>query len=210
MMEQMKVYTPTDVIRKKHTPIPLTGEWAEAFGNPEKGDTWFILGKSASGKSTFVMQLAKELCKHGRVLYMSLEEGTNRSFSERLQRLGMREVQGKFRVITNSSIEDLSILLKKQRSGDYVIIDSFQFTGWTYEEAKYIVDSFPRKTFIFISQEYKGRPMGKPADRLKYLAGVKITTQGFRAYCQGRYSGDNAVYYTIWAEGATKVWGGEI
>ena len=53
------------------------GEWAEAFGEPERNGVWFIWGRSGSGKTTFVLQLCKELARFGRVAYDSLEEGTS-------------------------------------------------------------------------------------------------------------------------------------
>mgnify|MGYP000320329112 CR=1 FL=1 len=47
---------------KKET-LKLTGAWAEAFGEPERIGVWFIWGNSGNGKSSFVMQLCKELAK---------------------------------------------------------------------------------------------------------------------------------------------------
>ena len=61
---------------KKET-LKLTGAWADAFGEPERIGVWFIWGNSGNGKSSFVMQLCKELAKFGRVAYDSLEEGAS-------------------------------------------------------------------------------------------------------------------------------------
>ena len=52
----------------------------------------------------------------------------------------------------------------------------------------------------------KGKPIGKPAIRLKYKAGVKVRTQGYRAYCQGRYAGRVGAYYSIWEEKEVEVY----
>lgn len=201
-----RAFSPREAKILKKNVIPFENEWEQAFGTPEMNDTWFITGKSASGKSSFVMQLAKELCKYGMVLYVSVEEGLRASFCTRMERFKMTEVQGKFRIIEDSDIEALKERLKKPKSGKFVIVDSFNMAGWSYEQAEDLISSFPHKSFIFIAQEYKGEPMGKPAARLKYLAGIKVRTIGYRAYCQGRYAGDTALYYTIWAEGAAKVW----
>ena len=53
----------------------LSGKWHEAFGEIDRTGVWFIWGKSGSGKTTFVLELCKELAKYGRVAYDSLEEG---------------------------------------------------------------------------------------------------------------------------------------
>ncbi len=200
-----RLYSPDEVIRKKYTQLPWGSKWAEAFGHPAIGETWFISGASASGKSSFVMQLARELCNYGKVLYLSLEEGICQSYKERLERYNMSEVSKKFGILTSGNYDELVEKLSKQRSPHFIIIDSFQYAGWTYAQALNLIDLFPKKTFIFISQEDKGAPLGKPAIRLRYAAGVKVRVTGFKAYCQGRYSGKTGSYYPVWEEGILRL-----
>ena len=204
-----RAYSPKDVANIKHKVLPFEGKWKEVFGEPEQGDTWFISGASASGKSSFVMQLAKMLCGLGNVLYVSLEEGVGVSMQRRLAQFKMNEVQGSFRITTDGDIDALAERLAKPKSAKFIIVDSYQFAfeaGWEYNLTRDLIDRFKHKTFIFVSQEDKGKPLGKPAIRLKYKAGVKVRTQGFRAYCQGRYSGNVSEYFTIWEEKAVEVY----
>lgn len=204
-----RAYSPKDVASIKCDVLKFEGKWKEVFGEPERGDTWFITGPSASGKSSFVMQLAKMLCGLGNVLYVSLEEGVGLSMQRRLAQFKMNEVQGAFRIITDGDIEELGKRLAKPKSAKFIIVDSYQFAygaGWSYELTEALVKRFKKKTFIFISQEDKGKPLGKPAVRLKYLAGVKVRTQGYRAYCQGRYAGTPGAYYSIWEEKEVEVY----
>jgi len=203
-MVKKKAYSPKDIERIKTVELPFDGKWEEAFGCPSVNETWFITGQSASGKSSFVMQLAKKLCEYGRVLYVSLEEEVRASFKRRLSMLRMDDVQGRFRVITDADMETLTERLSKPKSGNFIIIDSLQFTEWDYPSTKALVEHFPKKSFIFVSQEDKGRPIGKTAVKVKFLAGMKIRTIGFKAYCQGRYINDVTTYYTIWEEGVMK------
>ena len=93
-----RAYSVRDIESKKWVTLPWGEKWSLPFGYPADNARWFISGASASGKSSFVMQLAKELCNYGRVLYMSYEEGVNQSFQRRLGYLHMDEVQGRFRV----------------------------------------------------------------------------------------------------------------
>ncbi len=196
-----RAYSPKEVLSKTYRMIPWGEKWQSAFGDIPDNELWFISGASASGKSNFVMQLAKELTNYGMVLYGSYEEGVSQSFRERIKRERMTERQGRFRVITEDTYEELAERLAKPKSAKFVIIDSFQDSEFTFAQAMELKKRFPRKSFIYISQEYKGQPLGKPAARLKYKAGVKVRVVGYKAYCQGRFGGEGSEGYTIWEEG---------
>lgn len=201
----MRAYSPKEIARLQIPELPLEGEWRAAFGRPSRYERWFIDGESTSGKSTFVMTLAKELCQFGKVDYIPLEEGANLSFKRRTIRLQMDEVAGRFKAVTNITMEELAERLAKPKSANFIVIDSVQYTGMTFPKIKaLLLDRFPRKSFIFVSQNYKGKPKGKLANDLKFDAGVKISTIGFRAYCHGRYVDGAGAYFTIWEEGAYK------
>ena len=175
-----RAYSPKEVLAKTYKTLPWGPKWSVPFGEVPVNETWFISGASASGKSSFVMQLAKELCNYGTVLYLSYEEGVSMSFQERLKREKMNEVQGRFRTVVGDTYDDLVERLRRPKSAKFVIIDSFQDSKLTYEEVEALITRFHRKGFIFISQEYKGQPTGKPAGRVKYKAGIKIRVSGYR------------------------------
>lgn len=196
-----RAYSPKEIIGKTYKTLPWDGRWKDAFGLPEENSTWFISGPSASGKSSFAMQLAAELTNYGMVLYLSYEEGLNQSFRDRLVQFEIDRKQGWFRVVTNDTVEDLSERLKKRHSAKFIIVDSFQRAGWEYPEAAHLVETYPNKCFIFISMEDKGQPLGKGAIRLRYLAGVKVRVIGYRAYCQGRFNSNVGNSFVVWEEG---------
>lgn len=196
-----RAYTIDNIEAMKYECLDWDDMWRTPFGNPAIDSSWFILGPSASGKSSFVMQLGRELCRKGPVLYVSYEEGVSMEFQRRLRYLHMHWVKDRFSVVTDDDYEELTERLSRPRSARFVIIDSFQYSGWTYEQAKKLVDSFPRKSFIFVSQEYKGQPLGKAAVRLRYMADMKVRVAGYKAYCQGRATGDPGCYFTVWPEG---------
>ena len=197
-----RALTPRDIAAKKWKTLPWGERWSKPFGFPAENASWFISGASASGKSSFVMQLGKELCKYGTVLYLSYEEGVNQSFQRRMGYLKMNEVQGRFRVVSGENYEEVVSRLKRPKSPKFVIVDSVQRAenaGWDYE--KIVTALFPKKSFIFVSMEYKSQPLGKPAMRVKYLADMKVRVVGYKAYCQGRAIGDAGSYYVVWEEG---------
>lgn len=200
-----RAYNPREVLSIKYEPLPWGGEWESAFGRPSLNEKWFITGASASGKSSFVMQLAKELTKYGKVLYLSFEEGIGPSFQERLLRYDMEDVKHNFFIVPDESYEELHERLGKQRAPKFIIIDSFQYAGWTYAQAMKLIERFPSRSFIFISQEDKGQPLGKAAVRLRHAAGVKVRVSGYKAYCQGRYTGEAGTYYPVWEEGILRI-----
>lgn len=202
----MRAYSPTEIENLRIPELPLDGEWEAAFGRPSRYERWFIDGESASGKSTFVMLLAKKLCEYGRVDYISLEEGTSLSYKKRIERLRMKEVAGSFKVVTNVTVAEIVERLQRPKSANFVVIDSVQYLDVRSFDRlkKLLLDRFPRKGFVLVSQVYKGRPKGKMADDLRFDCGVKIHTQGYRAYCQGRFVDAAGAYFTIWEEGANK------
>lgn len=196
-----RAYSPREILKMTYKPIPWGGEWERCFGQPDTYDTWFISGPSAGGKSSFLMQLAKKLCEYGVVLYCSYEEKVSMSFKERIERFHMEEEQGRFRVCIDSDLENLKKMLKQRKGPKFVIVDSFQYSHWEYAQVEALVNEFPRKSFIFISQEAKSQPLGKPAVRLKYMAGVKVRVVGYEAVCQGRFIGEAGATFKVWEDG---------
>lgn len=196
-----RALTPRDIAAKKWKTLPWGEKWNKPFGFPADNASWFISGASASGKSSFVMQLGKELCNYGTVLYMSYEEGVNQSFQRRMGYLKMNEVQGRFRVAVGETYEEVIERLKRPKSPKFVVVDSIQRAEWEYKQIEDLVGMFPKKSFIFVSMEYKSQPMGKPAMKTKYLADMKIRVVGYKAYCQGRAIGEAGSYYVVWEEG---------
>ena len=200
-----RAYTPKDIEQKKYDCFDWSGAWLSVFGNPAVNSMWLVQGMSASGKSSFVMQLAKKLCEYGPVLYLSYEEGVDKEFQRRLQYLHMSEVQGKFTVVTDETPEEVDERLSRAKSACFVVMDSFQAAcdlyGWSYEAVMSMMRRYSKKGFVVVSQEHKGQPLGKPALRLKYMATMKVRVAGYRAYCQGRAAGEPGSYYTVWEEG---------
>ena len=200
-----RALTIKDIESKKFDCLDWDGEWLAAFGNPAINSLWNIQGLSASGKSSFVMQLSRKLCSYGHVLYMSYEEGASMEFQRRLKYLNMRKVQGRFTVVTNETCDEVGERLARPKSPKFVVIDSFQvgeqLFGWTYEKALELKMRYPKKCFLFVSQEYKGQPLGKAAIRLRYMADMKVRVAGYKAYCQGRSQSEPGNSYIVWEEG---------
>lgn len=197
-----------EVLGMKYETMDFDGPWLDAFGKPERRGVWIIWGNSGTGKTTFALQLCKYLCRFGRVAYDSLEEGACLTMQNAFRREGMMEVNKRFLLIDNENMEELSIRLKRQKSPDIVVIDSFQYTGMNYRQYIAFKERHRRKLLIFISHADGKLPNGRAAKSLMYDASLKIYVEGFRAFSKGRFIGPKE-HYDIVPEKARTYWGEE-
>ncbi|SIT25463.1 hypothetical protein SAMN05421786_1158 [Chryseobacterium ureilyticum] len=201
-----KAISSTDLLAKKYDLIEWEGGWYDNFSEPEASGSWFISGHSGNGKTSFMLELAKALSKFDRVLFNSLEEGTSRTMQQAWKRHNVSDCGRSIQLI-KEKYEDLKIRLNKRKSPRFIITDSWQYTGMTFEQYLDLKETFPDKLFIWNSQMDGNKPLGKTAIRIQYDADLKIWVEGFKAFSKGRYLGK---YYadglTIWEEGAQKYW----
>ena len=197
-----------EVLNIKYDTFPFEGKWRDAFDLPERKGVWLIWGNSANGKTTFAMQLCKYLCQFGRVAYNSMEEGVSLTMKNTLIRCGMMEVNRRFLLIDNESMEQLSIRLKRQKSPDIVVIDSFQYTQMDWKQYIDFKDMHPNKLLIFISHADGKIPDGRAARKVMFNASLKIYVEGYRAFSKGRFEGPVG-YYDIDPIKAPAYWAGK-
>lgn len=192
------------MMRKNREVYAFEGALQEAFGQPEQNGVWFIWGRSGNGKTSFVLQLCKELTRYGKVAYDSLEEGDSLTMQNALMRVGMGDVGRRF-ILLNESLKELDTRLKRRRSPDIVVVDSFQYAHIDLKQYEEFIDQHKNKLIIFVSQADGLKPWGRTAQSAMYSASLKIWVEGYRAISKGRYRG-NLGYYTIWAEKAEEYW----
>lgn len=202
-----KAISITDLMRMKREVYEFEDEWQAAFGQPERNGVWFVWGKSGNGKTSFVLQLCKELTKYGKVAYDSLEEGVSLTMQNALMRVGMSEVGRRF-VLLSETFADLDERLKKRRAPDIVVVDSFQYAHIGLKQYETFIKRHRHKLIIFISQAEGNKPLGRTAVSAMFSASLKIWVEGYRAISKGRYFGEQG-YYTVWKERADKYWGVE-
>lgn len=201
---QKRAYSPSELYRLKRPKMAFDGQWKKAFGCPPPTGYWIIWGNSGNGKSSFVMQLAKYLCRFGKVFYNSIEEDTEASFIDNAKRCRMEEVENRFKT-RKLTLEEMEIRMDDPRKEDIYIIDSFQaFKLTTSGPRGYegLCERHPDKLIIFVSRADGNKPKGRPADNCAWDASVKIWVEGFKAYCKGRFTPNAGASFTIWEEGA--------
>ena len=198
----MRALSASEILNMKKDTIPFTGTWEEAFGNPEWVGPWIVWGNSGDGKTSFLMQLCKELSRWRKVGYNSLEQKASKTMQDTIREYNMQQCKrGRFQLIPGESIDELSARLFKPKSPDVIVIDSFQYTQMGYRDYIAFKEKHPDKLIIFVSHADGTQPDGRAARKVKYDAELKIRVEGFRAFSQGRTKGSRG-YFTVWEEGA--------
>ena len=202
-MSNNRAISVDNLLSKKFKVLDFDGEWKEFMGKPERSGCWFVWGNSGNGKTTFLLSLAKYLCRFDRVLFDSLEEGTRLSLQMAAERVNIKEVRRRLTFLHRESIEELKERLRKHKSQRIVFIDSYQYTGLNKKTFMQLMDEFPNHLFIFNSHAEGKQPEGRSAKSIRYHADVKIWVEGYRAIASpSRYGGGKP--FTIWEEGAKK------
>lgn len=200
-----RAYSPSEILNMNKKVFDFEGEWYDAFGVPEQLGVWFVWGNSGNGKTSFVMQLARELARFGKVAYNALEEGTSKTVQDAIERFELHELDGRLQFLCES-LDVLTARLAKRRSPDFVIVDSFQYSQLTYKQYITFKEANANKLIIFVSHADGKRPSGRSAVSVMYDAALKVWVEGYRAFSKGRYIGEVG-HMDVWKQGAMNYWG---
>lgn len=202
--------TVANIVNQKIVRIPFTGDWYQAFKQPQNRGVWFAYGGSGSGKSTFMMRLAKELAKTYKTLYDLLEEEVDDSdFIERTELCKMQDVEDSFHA-QRFTIRELDEYLEKRNSPDVVVIDSAPYFFNTWDEYYAFKQKWAKRKIIIIVGHAEGKnPSTELQKRIMYDAKMKIFISGYLAVCKGRTIGPNGGRFIIWKEGYEALQGKE-
>ena len=204
-----KVINVQNLYSQKVTRIPFTGEFLEAFGKPQDSGFWFIYGNSGSGKSSFVMQLAREFTNHYKVLYNVLEEETSDSyFIDRAKLFNLHDNRDRFFAASFNPEELETYLDKVKGRTKVVIIDSATYFTKDFEVYRRFKEKYWNTHILIFTGHAKGQePKTSFEEAIKYDAKMKFFTSGYLAICQGRTIGKNGGRFIIWDEGYNKIQG---
>lgn len=202
-----KVLTVANVQNQSIQRIPLEGEWYEAFKQPQNRGVWFVWGSSGSGKSVFLMKLAKVMAKTEKTLYNLLEEETDDSdYIERTELCEMNEVEDNFYTATYN-YNQLIKYLDKKGSPKVVVIDSITYLTKRFEEYMKLKRRYKDKIFILSGHAQGKDPRSEFEKSIMYDAKMKIYIEGYAAYCKGRTIGPNGGLYIIYKQGYEQLHG---
>lgn len=198
--------------KTKFKAMEFEGDWLRSFGRPELSGSWLVYGGSGSGKTTFMLQLAKYLTNFSRVAYDSIEQGLTLSFQKAWERTNMIEVGNRFTLIEKESTKkEIWDRMAKRNSPNVLIIDSVNYMqDLNKKEYINLLSNFPNKLFIFVAHEKNKQPMGMLANFIRYNSDIKIHVEGYKAFITTRFEdserGEGGEPYTIWEQGARDYW----
>lgn len=202
-----RAYSINEILNKKYKLLDFRGAWFDAFGKPEARGVWFVYGNSSNGKGSFLYQLSMELSRNGRVAINEMEEGSAKTVQDTLSRHRMEDYAGKILIIDNEPMEELAKRLRRHKSPEFIIINSFQYTQLNYRQYIEFKEEFRSNKLIIFSSHADGKqPAGRAAKSVMYDADMKIWVEGYRAISKGRYIGEKG-YFDVWPEKALRYWG---
>lgn len=202
-----RAYSVSNILTKKFDPLQFENDWLGSLGKPDKAFSAIIWGNSSNGKTSLAMQLAKYLTKFGKVAYNSLEEGISHTMRMSIERNFMEDCENSFILLDREPFDQMIERMKKQKSPQFLIIDSVQYTRITknqYYELKELMQE-KGKGIIWVSQAKGKEPKGALADDIRYDVDLKLWVEGYKMFPSGRLNGGGEPY-TIWAEKAAKYW----
>lgn len=184
------------------------------LGDITKGFVIVASGFSGNGKTEFCIQLAKELTKHGKVLWLSYEQRHGYDLQKATRRNKMVENSGSFLVSDPlaeikegvSLLEDLDKVLSKRGSPEFVFFDSIDYTGFTMSDYKYLKNKYgDKKGFIFIGHASKSnKPRKKITEDIIFDGGVNYFVSNYIAFPEkNRFGGFDP--YVVWEEKAREI-----
>ena len=202
-MKLKRALTVQNVLDYKSTKIQFKGRFYDVFGHPQSKGRWIVVGNSGSGKSSFMMQLAKEFARSEKVLYNFLEEDLDDdNVQDRLTLFKMHDVAHNFNMVSEP-IEVLTERLKMRNSAQVVIIDSamYFFRGYTFDKFIEFTRQFPKKLFVFTAHGKGAHPRTEFETSIYYDATQKVFVNGFLATNKGRKYGPNGKFFIVWQKG---------
>lgn len=194
------------VLSVRSPQLMLEGEWGNCVGAIPRRGVVLFWGHSGNGKTTAVVSLCIQLTRFGKVLYCSIEEGFSLSFRKTLERTGAADCGRRFQVLDRCTIEELDERLSRNKSPEFIVVDSFQYLNIDYREYITFRDRHRDKLLIFVSHADGKQPSGRAARSVMYDADLKIWVEGYRAYSKGRFIGNTGVA-ELWKRGSERYYG---
>jgi len=146
-----RLTTLTELANKKFDSLPMGAEYIELFGESERNCSMALHGLPGNGKSTFAINLAKDLAEHEqRVLFIAAEEGFSKSLQNKWKGYNSNNV-----TISNCrNISGLKDALKRN-TFDVLFLDSVQEIKISAEQLKKLRQSYPEMAFVYVLQSTK-------------------------------------------------------
>jgi hypothetical protein len=198
-----RALTPKKILSKEYETLELSELWHKAFGEPEKKGIWAVCGHSGNGKSSFVMQLMKELSEVlGRGHMNSYEEDVRLTMKNLLNITGMHKAKV---TLIREPLEDFYQRAMQHKSAKFFVLDSVQAMRLTYKQYDMLKKIAEKKLLVLVLRADGKRPRGHLATDIWYDADLKIWVEGYVATSNGRHNPGGK--FIVWKEKAIEYHG---
>ncbi|NNV54556.1 P-loop NTPase family protein [Limnovirga soli] len=205
-----KLVNVTQLLQKTYEVISCSQKMKDCFGEMQDTFTMIVYGPSGNGKTNMLADVLKEFGHLGEVLYLSFEEGHGKTIQDLIIRHGLDKINIKF--LDTEDFPNFYQRMKRKQSPKIVVIDSWQYSRWTFDDYKQLKESFVfgktpgrRKIFIFISHADGDEPKGASAKEVKFDCNIKVHVKQFIGFIVSRFGSKRN--YIVWEEGARAYWG---
>ncbi len=164
--------------------LSFSGEWEAKMGTPERGFTAAFYGPSGSGKSTEVLRFCDYLAANfGKVLYNSWEEGISKSIQDTVVKFDLKSDRLYF--YDGLTFHEMIDKAKKGRYA-FVVVDSIQYMGFSYDQYKQFTRAMKGKSLILISQ-VNGKGKVRGGEQILHAADIKVNINAGKAEYRSRF-----------------------
>lgn len=173
-----RIIKATELGKQEYKGLHFKGLWREFFGLPSLNFHILIHGNSGEGKSTFCLWFARYLAENfGRVLYVSAEEGLNKTFHDKLKSCEA-EVDNLY--ILDAGTGDELMQEVETNEFHFIILDSLHDMEIDAHKMKLIFERYPHTAFVCIDQNNKkGDLLG--ANEKKHMVDVVVNVKNYSA-----------------------------
>ncbi len=174
-----------DLMNMKFPTLQFNEKYRSLVGNPSMGFSMIVYGLPKQGKSTFCFEFANYLADtHGKTVYFLAEEGFGQTVKEKLSRQTKLSTYLFFDATRDINQFDKIIKSNHYR---YVVIDSVNHLGMTFQQIEELKNSNPEVTFICVLQSTKGGDF-KGGQEFAHNTDVMVKVDGGVAYANGRFN----------------------
>ena len=181
---------------KRIKTVLIDGIWQLVLGSYiELRGIWIIWGKEKNGKTWIALKLAEYLSKYEKVLYISAEEGTDKTFVDSCKRAKLTTGNKSLHFSEYIPLQELDNKLSQRKCAKIIFIDNCTIFNDELKNGvmRPFIHKHNNKLFVFIAHEERNEPYTYSAKLAKKLAKVIFYVKGLSCFISGRVPGGTIV-----------------
>jgi hypothetical protein len=174
-----------------HEYYHFSPRWQNFIGNPVKNFHAMISGRPKQGKSILAIQLADELSKHGRTLYIASEEGLGATLKQKVQDFAPGD-NSNMEFANWKNFAEIMEGFKEDTGYSFVVIDSINYARLSVQDIEDFKNAFPGTALITIHQATKDGNF-RGSQEYAHNCDIVISVEAGIATQEGRFAAPAAL-----------------